>query len=351
MARLTLAVLSASICCARAHRSHAPETVTLQESELLDIATDDTASGEALFESTETTGFIITAPDVVFDMDKFNDRWTNGHPDTFVDPKPDWSADRNLTLIHIGKCGGTSLVDWITIHTPEILAHYNMSTSPNNHTCEYHMVRPELDQTDNYIVFVRDPIARFQSAYDWQRSVIDTPIPEEMMGDNTTFTCKMSDTCPAPRRARQKAKTGHAYPLAFEALMLHFDDANHLAESIYDDGEDGEIAQRLMQHPSEHIAKGIGWYLYNGELATRQHRTMFVGSVEDMRSDMVRLSKLLGVDWKHDTIADARATAHECSISEKGVQNLRRWYNSTDYTALRELVRIGLLDPTLYDLS
>jgi len=79
---------------------------------------------------------------------------------------------------------------------------------------------------------------------------------------------------------------------------------------------------------------------------------MFVGSVENMDADRRRLSQLLG-DGILERNGDLhiRTTHHDANISAKGAHNLRRWYNNTDYAALRELVRLGLLDPNLYDLS
>ena len=146
-----------------------------------------------------------------------------------------------------------------------------------------------------------------------------------------------------------KLVTGHSYPPVFEKKLLHFQNANHLAESIYEASEDGAIARNLMNDPLEHIAKGLGWYLYNGELVRRHHQRMFVGTVESMTEDTTRLAQLLQVDLKRWKMGKLRATAHNPNhtISPLGKHNLRRWYNETDYAALRELKRFGLLKHSL----
>ena len=76
-----------------------------------------------------------------------------------------------------------------------------------------------------------------------------------------------------------------------------------------------------------------------------------MGSVENMDEDRRRLSQLLGGNLERNGALHERTTHHDAKISAKGVRNLRQWYNNTDYATLRELVRLGLLDPKLYDLS
>lgn len=131
--------------------------------------------------------------------------------------------------------------------------------------------------------------------------------------------------------------------------MTRFRDSNHLAESINLSNEDGHIARNLMTSPIEHFAKGIGWYTYDGAFVREHHREMFVGSVERMAHDIKRLGALLGFQ-KHP-VPHIRSSSHAANISARGRLNLRAWYNASDYSALRELVRFGLLDAGLYDLS
>jgi len=187
---------------------------------------------------------------------------------------------------------------------------------------------------------VRDPISRFQSAYDWEVSVVLAPAATH---------CQLGPNCPAPLRQARKFSTGHVYDRPFEDKLLHFHNANHVAESLFQASLDGKIANDLMTDPHEHLFKGIGWYLYNGSLVRRHRERMFVGTVENMNADVARLARLLHVNLS--TVPRMRTTAHNHSISPLGRHNLRRWYNKTDYAALRELVRCGLLDANSIQLE
>ena len=263
-------------------------------------------------------------------------------PPLFVAPRPDWQAQNVLRFVHIGKCGGTTIGSWLKSAKRQFVG----SAASNYH--EHHLNRDYGSAPSNFVVWVRDPIARFRSAYDYELSVFNAPVPEH---PQPGWSCTLGPDCPAPKRVRNKAATGHAYPVAFEEQLLHFDSANHLAESIYASGDDGEIARALMVDMNEHIAKGIGWYLFDGDFVRTHHRRTFVGSVERMDEDRLRLAKLLGLEVANQQVQKLRSTAHDTDISAHGLLNLRRWYNKTDYAALRELVRYGLLDPALYDLE
>ena len=273
-------------------------------------------------------------------------------PAPFVAPQPQWSSDDVLRFVHIGKCGGTTIDKWLKSVKREFIG-TAASGYQTYHMNQRYMESPYAGQS-NFVVWVRDPIERFRSAYDWQRSVIKAPVPNPLpvgWRERGGGVCKLGPKCPAPLKMRHKAETGHAYSVAFEEMMLHFDSASHLAESIYASGDDGNIARQLMQSPSEHLAKGIGWYLENGAFVRQHHRRMFVGSVENMDADKRRLSQLLGGNLERTGGLHERTTHHDAKISAKGVRNLRQWYNNTDYATLRELVRLGLLNPKLYDLS
>lgn len=229
--------------------------------------------------------------------------------------------------MHIGKCGGTTIGWWLY----SVKRQFVGTTASGYH--EHHMNRryaePDESGTSNFLVWVRDPVARFRSAYDWQLSVINAPVPAHA---NPGWTCSLGPDCPSPGKVATKAHTGHAYTVSFEEQMLHFDSANHLAESIYAMGNDGKVARALMANPLEHIAKGIGWYLFDGAFVRKHHKRIFVGSIEHMDEDMARLSELLGLEEEAGPDGPLRTTAHDTRISERGRHNLQRWYNHTDYT-------------------
>ena len=52
-----------------------------------------------------------------------------------------------------------------------------------------------------------------------------------------------------------------------------------------------------MNSKHEHIFKGIGWYLYNGDFIEKNHnKIIFVGTVENMTDDITRLGNLLNIN-------------------------------------------------------
>ena len=69
-----------------------------------------------------------------------------------------------------------------------------------------------------------------------------------------------------PKREIKKIKTGIAYNKEYDNLILYFKSANHLAEALSSNNKiERNKALSLMNNSTEHIFKGIGWYLQNGD--------------------------------------------------------------------------------------
>eukprot|EP00929_Paragymnodinium_shiwhaense_P023423 TRINITY_DN14660_c0_g1_i1.p1 TRINITY_DN14660_c0_g1~~TRINITY_DN14660_c0_g1_i1.p1 ORF type:complete len:264 (-),score=12.00 TRINITY_DN14660_c0_g1_i1:381-1172(-) len=125
----------------------------------------------------------------------------------------------DLVLIHIGKCGGTKVFQWLQ---------YNKRLYHEVHEVPG-LVRAVFEErlyvVSPLIVWLRDPIYRFRSAFDWLRAVIDFP------NCNATAHCEIPY---APYYMSVIKQTGHAFPEHrwYEKLMLYFRDANQLAESL-----------------------------------------------------------------------------------------------------------------------
>jgi len=126
--------------------------------------------------------------------------------------------------------------------------------------------------------------------------------------------------------------------------MLSFQSAEDLAESIYAKGEKGKLAQKLMENKIEHIWKGTGFYLLNGSFVEQACERLFVGTVERMDDDLARLALLLDLEMPSTQDTQLRSTNWSNQpMSELAKSNLFRFYRDTDYAAMRELVRFGLL--------
>jgi hypothetical protein len=240
-----------------------------------------------------------------------------------------------------------------------------------------HNHRLEINDSaySRYVVWVRDPVDRFESAYDFQRAVILTNTTGmRVMGNH--LPCQLSSACLAPGHIKQKLETGHAFQEHFEELMLHFPDANAVGESLSlcssereSSRKDCRLAQELMLSTTMHINKGVGFYLHGGAFVDKHADRMFVGSQEYMLHDLDRLARWLGTR-PSVAMPNVRVNPAHGAMSQQARANIRSFYNlsmieqvsaiepgsrrnqvSADYAAMRALVRAGLLAADRYDLS
>ncbi len=228
-------------------------------------------------------------------------------------------------FIHIGKCGGTS-----------ILYHF---ASNRIELEEYHLVRPIPDPTEWYFLWVRNPIKRFVSSFNHAKAIIDFETNDELSPFYTL------DNCPAPSRLIESTGRDYIFSPDYDELVKSFDNANELAESITSPTPRlKERAACLMHHEQEHIYKGIGWYLDNGAFVERHHkRIIFTGRLEFISEDLINLLTLIGTDTTllNSTIKHTRVGKETYSkyLSNKSIKNIINFYQHTDYKALNELKR------------
>ena len=229
-----------------------------------------------------------------------------------------------FTFIHIGKCGGTTMINQTNL-------------------VEYHLQR-NYKNNENYIIWLRNPIKRFVSAFYYVKNVINTDI------SNLNITKISLDNCLSPAKIINKIKKGYAYSKHYDNLVNHFKTANELAESITNKNiEKKQLALELMNSPEEHIFKGIGWYLYNGDFIKKNHnKIIFVGTCENMDDDITSLSNLLNININNKIHLRKNTYNNNKFLSPLAIKNIKTFYKDTDYKALQKLVEYNFISEELF---
>ena len=240
-----------------------------------------------------------------------------------------------LKFIHVGKCGGTSIVKGL------------LSAGCSVH--QYHLTRPSFFEQSNYFLWVRDPIKRYVSAFNHSKAIVDFDI-SQLNGCKPSFS-----NCQAPHRIQRKIDYGHAYTGDYDHLIRKFDSANHLAESLT--GVDNTLkkkAEKLMCFPLEHIYKGIGWYLDNGDFVDLNYKKiLFCGSIEAIKSDFdVLVSRYYSFADPPPVLSHIRKNQSRLSIdlSRTAKANVFSFYKDTDYRAIERLASYNLISEQLFEL-
>ena len=116
--------------------------------------------------------------------------------------------------------------------------------------------------------------------------------------DNLTFD---NTLCPYRIKLKMEQNNGITFTKRFDYLINYFKTANNLAESITSDNvEKKNLALELMNSNTEHINKGIGWYLFDGDFIKKNHKKIiFVGSLENMNEDIDKLNNILNKKIKN----------------------------------------------------
>ena len=106
-----------------------------------------------------------------------------------------------------------------------------------------------------------------------------------------------------------------------------------------------------MNSPEEHIFKGIGWYLYNGDFIEKNHnKIIFVGTCENMADDITRLSNLLNIqNNSEEKKIRENINNNDKFLSPKAIKNILNFYKDTDYKALQKLVEYNFITKDLFE--
>jgi len=129
-------------------------------------------------------------------------------------------------LVHVGKCGGSTIVE-------ELRA--------RGFRFEHlHLRRPVVEAARRYVVLVRDPVARFVSAFNWRRHLLGNGL------------------LPAAHDQDPIARLRHQFEWTF---LSQFADVNALAERLGRPEAHDVSPMSTLTALIGHVPQGFGWYL------------------------------------------------------------------------------------------
>tara|TARA_Y200000002_G_scaffold306413_1_gene262356 strand:+ start:5697 stop:6521 length:825 start_codon:yes stop_codon:yes gene_type:complete len=251
------------------------------------------------------------------------------------------SSNHNYVYIHIGKCGGSSIRNFL-------------QKSCESKFTFYHLNRPNLKTQNNsnrFLIVIRNPIERYVSAFNHSKNLIDFDIskirnPEQLSLEN----------CLAPFHIKNKIKNnGIVFSKEYDYLISFFKDANTLAESLSSNNIGVKSkAISLMKNKFEHLYKGIGWYLHNGAFIRKYHsQIIFVGRLEFLKDDINSFSKKYNNKFNLNSskLNEIRVNTKSYSkyLSEKAINNIISWYSDSDFKAIKKLYKFNLITKNYYE--
>ena len=247
-----------------------------------------------------------------------------------------------IAFIHIGKTGGTTIYH---------LLHNLFYNNIDKHEYVAYHLEKNYENDEYYIIWIRNPIGRFVSAFNQSYYGIHTNIK--------TIDSFDIEHCLIPNKMKKSMNQPYIFSREYDLLMREFQSANELAESLTSvDETKREKAIRLMNREEEHIFKNIGWYLNNGDfLKNKKDKILFVGKTETMKEDIIQLSDILGKCIKKNVNFDSNIKLRENIYIDKSmkylsplaIQNIINWYKNTDYKTLKQLVDDGWIDQSTFD--
>jgi len=231
-----------------------------------------------------------------------------------------------VVLIHIGKTGGRYIKE-------SLIKNYNKNIK------QYHCSsRKYLTDKEQYIIWIRNPISRFVSAFNYVYTIIN------LKKKNLTYEQKKNKTI--QWLLALKGVTSNYKP-RYKKFIKFIDTANKLAESLFSpDPEIANMVNIIMNTETfNHLKCGIGWYLNNGEFIKEHNdKIFFVGRQENLTEDFSKLCQKLEIDNIDNTNKineNILSTPEDKYLSPLAIKNIIEWYKDTDYAALIELKNHG----------
>ena len=225
---------------------------------------------------------------------------------------PRLTSEEPFDLVHVGKCGGSSVVEELRGRGFQFE--------------HFHMRRPLPVAGHRYVVLVRDPVARFVSAFNWRRHLLE------------------NDLLPAARKEDPIARLRHRCEAEFLRL---FADADDFATRLVRGGRFDVSAIGTMMTLIGHVPQGFAWYL--GGLLNQLEPGQLAGVIatERLGDDFERLFGFRPTA-ERNRLQASRGTG----LSAAGRANLAREF-AEEYCILERLAelaeRAGVMMSVRYD--
>ena len=228
-----------------------------------------------------------------------------------VIPRANLILSKRLQFVHVGKCGGSTIVKLLSVS--HVVADRYASVY------ESHVDGVVIDSECDYLFCLRNPVARALSAFEWRKKLV------------------LEDACP-----------NQVHRFSGEANVLKsYGSLSSLARSLY--GQDGRLQQHVARDFDlvHHLRESISFYL--NPLMGVLHSSNVLGVicqetlVEDCR-------EILAVDAS--SVFERRNENRSLSVSDLDpivLINLKR-YLVQDYSCLSQLWSLGVLDDKKFSL-
>lgn len=225
----------------------------------------------------------------------------------------------SLSLLHVGKCGGTSIV-------------YHFLNN-GIHLQQYHLDRPfsESYERKYFLLWIRNPFTRFVSAFYHAKNRLE--------GDLSIVPYRNHDN--------------FVFSNSYDNLISQYKTANELAEHMSHSHPNlRKIALQCMHHPEEHIYKGLGYYTNNGEFIRKNQNRIFIGRLEHFEEDLKSfIENKLKIPFSFHAEKKIRENKNKNDrfLSKKALENLFSFYKETDFKALQVLLECNLIPKSTFE--
>lgn len=215
-------------------------------------------------------------------------------------PSPSPKPNQHVQIIHIGKCGGSS-----------IRTELEKSPVLSKVLFEYvHISKPKVDNSYLYYIIARDPLKRSISAFNWRYHIV-------------------------VEKNEQVGKFDRE-----EAVLRKYVYLNNLAESLYH--ADGTLNLQVHREFNKihHLKQRISYYLCDLLDSIDTSQVLGVIMTESIADDMLDLFNVPVPALKRKR----NIRIDDMQLTQLGRQNLVK-YLWDDYACLLELYNAGMIRP------